>query len=129
MMGMNVWTVRCGVLAAAAMLATCGGENPNEPSPPVATNTVTITTTGVNPKVALIAPGQRIRFVNNDVRAHNVASDPHPEHNDCPEFDQVGFLAVGQQRETGNFVTVKTCGYHDHDLPDLAQLKGQIQVR
>jgi plastocyanin len=114
----------------AGSLAACSGENPPEPSPiPVPTNVVTITAAGVNPKAALIAPGQRVRFVNNDSRAHNIGSDPHPDHGECPEIDQVGFLAPGQQRETGNFVIVRNCGYHDHDLPNVTSLQGQIQIR
>ena len=40
--------------------------------------------------------------------------DDHPSHIKCPEFNQVGFLSPGQRRETGNFVTVQTCGFHDH---------------
>jgi len=119
----------CGLFMAGA-LAACTGQNPQEPSPPpVATNVVTITSAGVNPKAALIAPGQRVRFVNNDSRPHNIGSDPHPDHGDCPEIDQVGFLAVGQQRETGNFTVVRNCGYHDHDMPNVTNLQGQIQIR
>jgi hypothetical protein len=37
----------------------------------------------------------RVRFMNSDSRPHNMASDPHPEHTDCPEFDQVGFPQPG----------------------------------
>ena len=96
---------------------------------PVPTNVVTITSAGVNPKAALIAPGQRVRFVNNDSRAHNIGSDPHPDHGECPEIDQVGFLSPGQQRETGNFTVARNCGYHDHDMPNVTALQGQIQIR
>lgn len=116
--------------ALAGVLVACTTENPNDPSPPpVATNVVTITSAGVNPKTALIAPGQRVRFINNDSRAHNIGSDPHPDHGECPEIDQVGFLAPGQQRETGNFTVARNCGYHDHDLPNVTALQGQIQIR
>jgi len=122
--------LRPAVAVLAGVLAACSGENPPEPSPiPVPTNVVTITSAGVNPKAALIAPGQRVRFINNDSRPHNIGSDPHPEHGDCPEIDQIGFLASGQQRETGNFVTVRNCGYHDHDMPNVTALQGQIQIR
>jgi hypothetical protein len=58
-----------------------------------------------------------------------MASDPHPDHTDCPELNQVGFLSPGQSRETGNLVQVRTCGYHDHDLPNTVNLSGRIEVR
>jgi plastocyanin len=118
------------MVVLAGALAACSGEKAPEPSPvPVPTNVVTITAAGVSPKAALIAPGQRVRFVNNDSRPHNIGSDPHPDHGECPEIDQIGFLAVGQQRETGNFTVVRNCGYHDHDMPNVTNLQGQIQIR
>jgi hypothetical protein len=58
-----------------------------------------------------------------------MTSDPHPDHNDCPELDQVGFLAPNQSRETGNLVTARTCGFHDHDSPSQGLLTGQIVIR
>jgi len=106
----------------------CGGKSSTTPTP-TATTTVTITSAGISPKSVQIAPGSRVLFVNNDSRSHNVTSDPHPEHTDCPEINQVGFLTSGQTRETGNFVTTKTCGFHDHDNPDSAALKGAIVVK
>ena len=47
-------------------------------------------------------------------------SDPHPEHTDCPEINNIGFISPGQTKETGNLNTVRTCGYHDHGNPDDA---------
>lgn len=118
-------------LAVAALLAatTCGG-SPSEPStPPVETNTITITSAGATPKNVQVALGQRVRFVNNDNRPHNMTSDPHPDHNDCPDLNQVGFLSPGQSRETGNLVEARTCGFHDHDEPNNNSLKGSIVIR
>ena len=68
-------------------------------------------------------------FINNDSRRHDMTSDPHPEHGDCPEIDQVGLLNSGQRRESGNFVAVRTCGYHDHEDPFNTNLHGRIVVR
>ena len=68
-------------------------------------------------------------FVNNDTRPHEMNSDPHPTHGDCPEIDQVGFLAVGQSKQTGNLTTVRTCGFHDHNQPSEANLQGTIRVQ
>ena len=120
-----------GVLVVA-LLAACN-KSPTVPSagntPPVATNTVTITSTGVSPRNLLIDLGTRVLFVNNDTRSHNMTSDPHPDHNDCPDLNQVGFLLPGQSRETGNLVELRTCGFHDHDNPSQANLTGQIVTR
>ena len=53
-------------------------------------------------------------FVKNDSVAHEMLSDDHPPYLDCPAMNQVGYLEFGQCRETGNFVTARTCTYHDH---------------
>ena len=53
-------------------------------------------------------------------------SDPHPEHSDCPEFDQVGSLAPGQRRQTGNLNATRTCGFHDHINFDNQSLRGTV---
>ena len=50
-----------------------------------------------------------------------MTSDPHPEHTDCLEINNIGFLSPGQTKETGNLNTVRTCGYHDHGNPDDAR--------
>jgi plastocyanin len=113
----------------ALVAAACGSKTQPSNTPPVATTTITITSSGVSPKNAQISVGQRVLFVNNDNRSHNMTSDPHPEHTDCPEVNQVGFLNAGQSRETGNLVSVRTCGFHDHDNPDSTGLKGSIVIR
>ena len=63
-----------------------------------------------------------------------MASDPHPDHTDCTEINSVGVLNTGQSRETGNLVTPKTCGFHDHDNPPPTtqagnQWTGRIIIR
>ena len=105
-------------LVSLTLLAACGGgsSSPSGPSPGP-DPTVTITASGVNPTLLTISQGTRVLFVNNDTRAHNMASDPHPEHTDCPEINQVGLLQPGQSRETGNLNTIRTCGFHDHNDP------------
>lgn len=99
------------------------------PTPPGSTPTLTITAAGVNPQAVEVALGSRVRFVNNDTRSHYMSSDPHPDHTDCPEINQAGFLQPGQSRETGNLVQVRTCGFHDHDDPNNASLRGTITIR
>jgi plastocyanin len=115
---------------AAFIAAGCGGSTPGGPSgPPTASVTITIAATGVSPTSVDIALGDRVLFINRDARAHSIASDPHPEHSDCPTINQVGFLAAGEQRETGNFVVARSCGFHDHDNPTDQRLWGTIRTR
>lgn len=119
-------------LLALIPLAACGGGSPSTPSPGGGTAaTITVTSAGVSSAPLTISPGTRVLFVNNDTRSHNMTSDPHPEHTDCPEINSVGLLAPGQSRETGNLVAVRTCGFHDHDDPPPAGAKwaGRITVR
>ena len=122
----------CSVAAVVLFTVACGGSSsstsPSPTDPPVATNTITITSAGVSPKVVSIAQGSRVLFINNDSRTHNMASDPHPDHTDCPEINQVGFLTPGERRETGNLVIVRTCGFHDHDDFSNQSLQGQIII-
>lgn len=120
----------CGVLVASG----CGGgSTPNTPSPPSGGGgtqpTITITSSGANPRTLTVEVGSRVLFVNNDSRSHHMASDPHPDHTECPDLNQVGVLQPGQSRLTGNLVTARTCGFHDHDLPTNASLKGAITIR
>jgi plastocyanin len=123
------------LLAVSLMAAACGGgsSSPTTPgggtTPPSVTNTITITAQGASPRFIEIAVGSRVRMINNDTRAHNMASDPHPAHTDCPELNQIGLLAPGQSLESGNMTTARTCGFHDHDNPAVANLTGTITIR
>jgi len=121
------FAIACIVL----LLAACGGSN-NAPSPTPGDNPnqMIISSSGaLTPKEITISAGSRVLFINNHSRPHQIASDPHPEHNQCPEMDQVGILAPGQRRESGNFVTAKTCGLHDHEEFQNTALMGRIVIR
>lgn len=122
--------------AAAGLLATClacgsSSSSSTAPSstPPTATTTITISNNAVSPSSIVVARGSQVTFVNADSRVHEMDSDPHPEHTDCPEINQVGFLNPGQNRQTGNLNTVRTCGFHDHGNPDNNGLKGRITIQ
>ena len=143
---------------AVTTAVACGGGNstPTTPTPPTTTTPTTPTTpapapptapttpTGPNPTTATItigsdgrvtpssvtiAPGGRVTMINNDSRPHDMASDPHPEHSQCPELNQWGFLQSGQQRASGNLNTARTCGFHDHNLPGNTGLQGRVIVQ
>lgn len=123
--------------AAACGGGSSGGSTPTTPTPtppaggtPSETATITIGANGsVSPSSVTITRGGRVTMINNDTRSHDMSSDPHPEHTQCTEINQIGFLTAGQQRTSGNFNTARTCSFHDHNLPDNAGLKGTIIIR
>jgi plastocyanin len=128
-----------GVVAVLMMAGACGGgssagggSTPITPSPspaPGGSATITISNNAVSPRTVTISAGQRVTFVNSDNRAHDMASDPHPEHTACPAINDVGFLQQGQSRTTGNLNTARTCGFHDHNQPSVAGLTGTIVIQ
>jgi plastocyanin len=132
-----------GAVIVVAMAAACSGgssSTPTTPTPPTTppptgggnptTATITIGTDGrVSPASVTIAVGGRVTFVNNHNQNHDMSSDPHPEHTDCPPMAQVGFLTAGQTRTSGNFNTARTCGFHDHNLPENTGLQGRIIIQ
>ncbi|MEO8522077.1 MAG: hypothetical protein ABI603_11980 [Acidobacteriota bacterium] len=123
--------MRLAIVGAAAILATCGGgTSPSAPSTQDNPNRFTISATGVmSPSELVVAPGARVLFINNHAQRHQMSSDPHPEHSDCPAINQVGLLTQGQSRETGNLIETRTCGVHDHENPDNQSLRGRIVIR
>ena len=115
-----------------AAIAACGGGGsntpPTTPSPGGSTTIITITSAGANPRNVTVDLGTRIRWVNNDSRPHDMSSDPHPEHDICPQLN-AGTVQPGQSRESQNLVVARTCGFHDHLFPDQANLTGTITIR
>ena len=127
-------------VALAIAVASCGGgDSPSSPSPAPtpaptptpggSTATITITSAGVSPRSVTIAVGGRVNFANNDTRVHDMSSNPHPEHTDCPAINQAGFLQPGQSRATGNLTTPRTCGFHDHNRDSDTTLQGTIVIQ
>lgn len=122
-------------LLVVALLPACGGGGTGptpSASPRAALNpgqTVMIEATGVNPKEMEVAVGSRVAFMNHDNAFHEMSSDPHPSHGDCPEMAAVGALAPGGIGQTGVFARAATCTYHDHGQPTNPALQGRIVVR
>jgi len=73
--------------------------------------------------------GTQVTFVNSDSKNHQMNSDPHPEHTDCPELNQVGNLEPGQSRQSGNLNVARRCGFHDHLNDGNNALKGAITIQ
>jgi len=127
---------RAAVAETALVLAVaCGGTSGTPPSPTLTCSTLPNATTilivsnAVCPQTLTVTPGSRVMFINNDTGAHDMYSNPHPEHTDCIEINQVGHLQAGQQRETGNLNTVRSCGFHDHMQDQNRALQGTIVIR
>jgi plastocyanin len=127
----------CVAAALGTMIVGCANGSSNAsatpapaPTPtPTPTLTITVTSSGASPQTLTVAAGSQVTFVNNDTIDHQMYSDPHPEHTDCPELDSVGYLAPGQSRQTENLNTVRTCGFHDHIHFENNSLKGSITIQ
>lgn len=83
----------------------------------------------MSPLELTINVGQRVAFVNNDSRPHDVVGGKDPSTPECPEIVQAGFLAPGQRAETAAFTTARTCEYHDHTMLSVPAFQGRIVIR
>ena len=124
----------CGVAAFAAFMAGCGSSSSTGPDPSltcsnVPARTVLILNNAACPQTLTVSPGTRVTFMNRDSRAHEMFSDPHPEHTNCTELNQVGHLEPGQRRETGNLNAARRCGFHDHINDANRALQGTITIQ
>jgi plastocyanin len=132
-------------IAALAAAVACKGSSPTSATPPgggggtpppaggggsTTTTAMAINASGVlTPNDITVPVGSRVTIVNQHNRPHEMNSDPHPEHSDCPPINDVGFLNPGQTKLTGNLNTVRTCGLHDHNDPDNRNLTGIIRIQ
>ena len=121
------WLV--GAVSMAVWLDGCGGDSPTSPSGTTTTPTLTVTDTGVSPTQLQISVGQRVMIVNNGASMHELQSNPNPAHDDCPPMmDKPGVVNPGTSGLTDAFTLAGTCGFHDHQNPDLASFQGFILV-
>lgn len=126
------------VTGAIALATACGGNSTStagntSPStgctPSSNPATFVIMNNAVCPTTLTIAVGGQITMSNQDSRTHQMYSDPHPEHTDCPELNQIGFLNSGQSLQSGNLNTIRSCGFHDHGDPNNNALKGTVVIK
>ena len=130
-----------GYIAAAAgvaiIAAACGGSSSsNNSTAPTGTctpstnpNTIVIQSGRVCPQTITIALGGQLTIINNDSDVHEMDSDPHPQHTDCPALNQIDNLQPGQSRTSGNLTTARNCGFHDHRNPNNSLLRGTVTIR
>ncbi len=132
------WRFAAGATAAFAMAAAaaCGGSSSTATTAPTGSctpssspNTFVIQNNQVCPQTMTVTRGSQVTILNSDTRTHEMDSDPHPEHTDCPELNQIDFLNPGQSRLSGNLNTARKCGFHDHNNPSTAELKGTITIQ
>jgi len=125
-------------VGVVVLLGACGGGSDSPTSPSggggggagASGATITIGSNGaVSPAQVTINVGQSVTFVNSDTRLHDMTSNPHPSHTDCPPMNVVGNLSPGQTKLTNAFTTARTCGFHDHGNPQNAALQGSITIR
>ena len=125
----------CGIaVAALCVLPSCGGRSTTPTSPSSGTGpvgaTIPIGANGaVSPAAVTINVGEVVMFVNNDSRSHDMESNPHPQHTECPAINAVATLQPGQSRNTSSFTSARTCGFHDHINENNAALQGTITIR
>ena len=127
------FAIACGS-SSSSPSSTSSGASPTSPTTPpsdaVTGQTITISNNTASPKNIRATRGLQVTFINNDTVSHNMTSDPHPEHTDCPEINAVGVIAPGQTKRTDNMVTNRAvCGFHDHDAPNVAGLQGSITIQ
>ena len=123
------WLALCLAVGAAA----CGSSGDPTPEPvtsptPSGPPTMTITASGVSPQVLhTFDPRETITFVNGDVRSHDMRSDPHPAHTDCPATS-VGPMMPGESRQIAGpaLPPFSLCYYHDETDPVDSRFRGLV---
>jgi plastocyanin len=122
-LGITAWS--CGGDSSKPPTSPTPSPNPN-PAP--ATVTITITNAGVSPSAVDVAVGGTVTFTNNASDAHDMDSNPHPVHTDCPALN-VGVLRPGESRASQALSAARSCGFHDHNNPGTGSLMGTITIR
>jgi plastocyanin len=124
----------CTLAASLLTMIACGdGDSSPFPSPNPGGSTggatIIISGNGVSPQNVTVVRGGQVTFVNNDNRPHDIRSDPHSSHSECPEINQVGTIQPGNNRQTGNLMTAQTCEFHDDVDASSRSFQGTIRIQ
>ena len=130
----NVSNLVGGAAAALALAAALScGKSSTGPSgtctPSTSPTTLVVMNNAICPQAITITLGTQLTIINQDSQTHDMTSDPHPEHTDCPALNQIGFLNPNQSRTSGNLNTARRCGMHDHSNPNNNALKATITIQ
>jgi hypothetical protein len=132
----RMWVGGAAIASTLALVAACGGNSTASSNsatgtctPSASPATFVLMNNSVCPKTLTVVRGTQVTMVNQDSVTHEMDSDPHPEHTDCPEINQIDFLNSGQSRQSGNLNIARSCGFHDHSNPDNAAIKGTIIIQ
>ena len=135
MQKLRLWAGAIAIAGGMALAIGCGSSSSGSTTPSgtctpsSSANTLVIQNNTICPQALTVARGSQVTVLNSDSRTHEMDSDPHPEHTDCPEINQVGFLNPGQSRLSGNLNVARRCGFHDHSRPENASTKGTIVIQ
>ena len=100
----------CVVFGLATVLVSVSCSSKSTTTSPSTSPAATITIaagSGVDTKSVTVPRGSQVQFINNDSVSHQMASDPHPEHTDCPEINTVGFLVNGLTNARRDFAKLR----------------------
>jgi len=86
--------------------------------------TVSLTSSGFNPKSLTIKAGTTVTWVNNSGGPATVNSDDHPTHQKYPELN-LGRFEAGSSLQL-KFEKVGTYTYHNHLVPSI---RGTVVVQ
>jgi hypothetical protein len=131
------WGGAAALVGGMALVVACGSSSSGSTTPTPgagctpssSANTLVIMNNTICPQALTVARGTQITVLNSDSRIHEMDSDPHPEHTDCPELNQIGHLEPSQSRQSGNLNTARKCGMHDHTNPDITSLRATITIQ
>ena len=126
MLAMVMIGAGCGGGSSTGGLGASGAVGATPPAGQ-ASATIHLSASGLDQKALTVKAGDEVEFINDDAAAHEIASDPHPAHTDCPELNS-GMLAHGQTFTATMGSTAKTCGLHDHLQPGNAAFRGTITI-
>ncbi len=143
--GNRILAAQAACVVALIVTSACGGSSPTSPGGGGGGSSVVVNSTGsvgtvgatitigangsVSPSQVTVAVGQSVTFVNSSSGPHQMESNPHPAHTDCPSIANVGLLQPGQSKTTFGFANAGTCGYHDHNDSNNTGLQGRIVVQ